>query len=48
MAEAMSKVLEKICANLSEKFFGKIREKIPENKKPKSGRKTVSLRSILI
>lgn len=37
---------EKICANLSAKFLLKILERNPENKKPKSGKKTVSLRSI--
>jgi hypothetical protein len=48
IAEITKSALEKIWANLSEKFLGKRREKIPENKKPKSGKKTVSLRSILI
>lgn len=46
IAEITKSVLEKICANLSAKFLLKMREKNPENRKPKSGRKTVSLRSI--
>ena len=45
-AEITSKALEKTWANLSEKLLGATREKNPENKKPKSGKKTVSLRSI--
>lgn len=47
IAEVIKSVQEKIWANLSAKDFAKIREKNPENKKPKSGKKTVSLRSIL-
>jgi hypothetical protein len=48
IAEITSSELEKICANLSAKLLGKILEKIPENKKPKRGRNTVSFKSILI
>ncbi len=49
IADVTKSAEEKISANLSAKdFFAKIRERKPENKKPKSGKKTVSLRSILI
>ncbi len=46
IAAEISKVLEKIWANLSAKFLFKILEKKPENKKPKSGKNTVSFKSI--
>ena len=47
-AEITRSVLEKICANLSAKLLGKVREKIPENKKPIKGKNTVSFKSIFL